>query len=259
MPSIADKLKQYPSLVENKRYGTGQFRRYMRFTRLSDQLLSAKLIDSCHAFDLSVEHNQTHLLHVEGQWHRHPTTGCAGAGLAMQKLSGLPLSSDVFSLRRLTDAKTYCTHMFDLLSFAVAHIHRQRSDRLYQIDVHDTVDYPQPISLYIDDEQAYQFKINETEFIEPEFMIGAPTRQGLYKWAKKHLDEEKQEIAVMAQMALFVSYSQHFDLNAMAGEPALAIGPSLGSCYALQPERAENSRRLPSQRESDHIKAEIIK
>lgn len=235
------------------------FRRYIHFDRRSDSLLVASLVDDCHAFELAIEHSNTHLLGIKGLWQRHPHTSCDGAQHAMQQLAGVPLSSNVFQLRNEANSQLYCTHMFDLVSLAIVHIQQKRDNRLYRIDVHDSPYFPQSIEIWMDKHLILSAKVDATHFVQPNYLEGAPTRKGFYQWAREHLNKEQQELGLIAQMALFVSYSRHFDLNAMKGAPAIDVGPKLGSCFALQPERADNSVRLASYRDIKDLELQVLK
>ena len=235
-------------IIRNADYGTGRYIRHLQFKTLDKNTLEVSLADDCHAVKLHIQHNASTIIDISGQWHRHPNSTCAGAINAIQTLAGIALSDNIFQLREHTDAKSHCTHLFDLTRFASAHIQQQREDRTYKIEVDDHLSENSQIRLTINNNPVLLFTTHKDHFTLPDFMQGAPKVKGLSYWAREHLNKEQQELAIMVQMAQFVAYSRKLDLNAMAGNDAGDAGPPLGSCYALQPQRAKDGIRLASQR-----------
>lgn len=228
-------------------FSTGKFSRIIRFERVDDETVIAALADDCHAFQMRLRHNSTSLSAITGQWDRFPNSSCQGAAQAIQDLIGQPLSDHVFQLGDVENRKLHCTHYFDLVSLGLCHISAGRPDRIYRLNVWDSLKDQPCIDFYQNDQLIHNFTIEASRFLSPSFLQGAPSASGFRSWAKNRIAGINLEIAFMVQMAVFVSSSRKLDMNKFAGEPALPISPPIGSCFALQPERAGESIRLASQ------------
>lgn len=242
MPAINDLITLNPD------YGSGVFKRYIRLTTASPNTIIAALSDDCHAFSIHIEHNKRKLVRVIADWERHPTSACAGAVNAIKEAEGFQLCADVFFLRQHLAPRHQCTHIFDLLSLAIVHAYHQRPDYLYKIEVDDENDGVSDIRVFSNEQLVCDATVNAVKFISPEFMMGAPVKRGFSSWVKQTLSAEQCEVALMMQMAYFVAIARRFDLNAASNYSVKNSSPPVGSCYALQEQRIEDSIRLPSQR-----------
>lgn len=243
-------MLHYDDLVTlNSAYGSGVFKRYIRIESRQKNAIVAALSDDCHAFVIQFNVVNGKLANLVGHWERRPNSSCSGAEVAIQEAEGYGISPDIFGLKQTLDAKQHCTHFFDLVSFAAVHAFCKREDRTYKVEVTDELDRVSAIRVYTNGKLRHNAKIRNGRFSSPRYLSDAPLGQGFTAWARRALSLERREIAFMMQMAYFVSNSRRLDLNTMAGRPARNIGPPVGSCYGLQPERVDDSIRLASQRE----------
>lgn len=231
---------------KNPYFGVGVFKRFIRITHNNPGEILAVLADDCHAFRIILCHDDKAVTAIKVEWERHPTTTCPGAVDAIQAIVGMPLNKSILELRRQLNAKVQCTHILDLSLFAVVHAVCQRDSKTYKIYVPDSLTDDIGVRVECNGSLVLNAKGKGGVFIKPDNLKGAPLNAGFFKWIAERADPGQVEFLVMAQMACFVAISRRYDQNAMVGMPTSMTGPARAACYAVQPERVDESFRLPS-------------
>lgn len=229
----------------NPRYGDGYFVRATRFRRLGPGRIEAVLEDPFHALALSIQHDDRALTAVEGRWERHPLTSCAGAGGALTGLAGLPLDRDLRSRWLQAEPALQCTHMFDTLRLAAAHIANGRDDRRYDVILPDADADKQPARLLQDGLLVLAIEIDaDFRITAPSTWAGAPLLTGFARWATERLSAAEFERMFLIQRGVFVGRGQRMDITQYYGRAGALSGPSPAACFGSQPERYATSLRL---------------
>ena len=120
-------------------YGSGVYRRRIRLTGGEGHVL-AEMEDDPHAMVCRVSHDGARVTAIEVDFRHYPLTTCPGSATPLRELIGLPIditSAELFAGGR---ARGNCTHMLDLAWLAMRHAVRDRSERLYAIDIPDERD-----------------------------------------------------------------------------------------------------------------------
>ena len=239
------------SLLESSRFvnddfGKGGFTRHLYLCRTSPSQLKAALRDDCHAFQISLDHDNAKVKSVVAEWLAYPTTTCPGAANALMQVTDLPLTTDVQALRERLLVKRQCTHMSDLLIYAVLHLADGRDQAHYHIEVPDPKSEGDntTITIKADSRLVWQGSVGQGAFVSPETLAGAPVGKGFMKWAVEKLEPKELEYRLMAQQAYFVSISRRYDQSSLAGLPSKQFGPGIDVCFAMQSERVDESYRL---------------
>lgn len=244
---MTDKL--VGGMPANPRYGDGYFVRSTVFHRLAPDRVEAVMEDPFHALALSIRHDDHALLTVEGRWERHPLTSCEGAGSALSGLAGLPLVGDLRKRWQQAEPTLQCTHMFDTLRLASAHIARARADRRYDVALPDADADKQPVRLLQDGALILEIDIDaDFRITAPAAYAGAPLLAGFARWATEKLTAEEFEQMLLIQRGAFVGRGQRMDITQYYGRAGQLSGPSPAACFGSQPHRYADSVRLANAR-----------
>lgn len=233
----------------NPRYGDGYFVRSTVFRRLAPDRVEAVLEDPFHALALSINHDDRALTAVESRWERHPLNSCAGAERALSGLAGLPLIADLRTRWLQTEPALQCTHMFDTLRLAAAHIAQGRDGRRYDVILPDADADKQPVLLLQDGVLVLEIEIDaDFRITAPSTYAGAPLLAGFARWATERLSAEEYERMFLIQRGTFVGRGQRMDITQYYGRAGALSGPPPAACFGSQPERYPASIRLANAR-----------
>jgi hypothetical protein len=233
-------------------YGSGVYLRSLAITTPAPEQVHLAMEDIVHAFEVTMTHADGVVTGVEGRWHRHPFTSCAGAGQALQRLVGTPLSRQLFDLVRPIDTRQQCTHLFDMACLGLLHVAWGHADRRYDVVVPDAPDGPCTATLSVDGEPVLVCELDaDLQVLGPAPLRGQRVLQGFMRWVVANVPAEQQGLYFFFQKALFVSRAQKMDLAAMGGQPAPLSGPPAGTCFGSQSPLYEASTRLHTLRRFD--------
>jgi len=213
----------------------GVFRRRILVTTAAG-VARADVEDDVHRYGVLVRHDGTRVTLVEGFALRTPWTPCRGALAALDRLVGMPLSSNPVDAFGYTKATEQCTHLFDLAALAVAHATRGTPRRQYDADVPVfDMESPRVATLRRDGEVVLTWSIaRRTRILGPGVFTGRDVRTVL-TWAESGvpLPDDREAVFVMRR-AWLVSVCREFDQDRFPS--ALApLRAKLGACFVYQP------------------------
>lgn len=220
----------------------GAYRRRIRLVA-ADAAVVADLEDDFHRFRVTLRHDGTRVVAVEGEALRHPWTACPGAVEPLRLLAGMPLAPSATAIRDHGDPRQNCTHLFDLAGLAVAHAASGRSARTYDAVVPDRVHLRTWATLARDGEPLLAWDVDGLTIDGPAPFAGVALRGSFIRWATETLDPDTAEAAIVLRRACEISFGRLQDLDAIEVATELG-GVMLGTCHAFQPERIELARRV---------------
>lgn len=228
----------------NPDYGHGAFRRRIRLYNEVGQV-GAELEDCNHGFRLIIKHQQQRINAIEVEALRFPLSSCPGAIKPLQALVGCQLDSSAATFKQASQPRSNCTHLYDLALLAVNHAQRNEVERIYDVEVPDSMNAQQSMSVFRNGEKVHHWQIDQQMIIEPSEFRAKPIMQGFSKWSQQHFsDAEQLEAAQVLQRGYFVARARRVELNNRGGEPAINDSMMIGACYSYSPEVVEQALRL---------------
>ena len=221
-----------------RRYGEGIYRRRILLRLGEDHTASGELEDDFHNFRVDIAWRDGVVTSVAGQPLRGPWTVCMSANEPIQSVVGTRLGTGPTVLRHL-DAKSNCTHLFDLTGLVIAHAARGVSgDRTYDFAVtDDRPDGTQEATMWTDGVEQLRWVIRGREVLEPAEWTDVPVWNGFIDWAGTNLDDEAAERAVTLRRAIDISIGRRQDLDGFPTAADLTPEP-VTICHAIRPEHA---------------------
>lgn len=222
-------LPNYPS---NPHFGTGTYRRRIRLEQGENTVFGA-LEDTNHGFSVTVHHDGQCVTAIEPSAKRVPYTSCPGALVPIRGFVGVDIHTGIRELNLHMPASSNCTHLLDLTLMTIRHAASPKPVRQWDIAVTDqTADNDSVCTVICDGEEIFRWQARDLVLTHPPELVGKPFYLGFGRWASKHFPPEQLEAAFMLQKGYFVSLARHFDMDQMAGEPALASKDGMGgACY----------------------------
>ena len=233
-----------PNYPRNPGYGSGVYRRRIRLEQ-RDGCVFGALEDTNHGFTVSVYHDGERVTAINAEAKRIPYTTCPGATQAIKNHVGVEIRSTLRDLNLHMPPSSNCTHLLDLTLQAIRHAASPQPVKQWDIAVTDQTDTEDCIcTVWRDGEQIFQWKARDLQLTDPPEFAGKPFYLGFGKWASKHFAVDELEAAFMLQKGYFVSLARLFDVEAMAGEPALASQQGMGgACYTYSSPQIEQGVR----------------
>ncbi|HEX7096538.1 MAG TPA: hypothetical protein VF183_11690 [Acidimicrobiales bacterium] len=231
------------------RDGTGAFHRRHKLVAVDDTTVLAGVEDDMHHFELTLHHDGRRVTAIAGRAVRWPWSPCAEAPRALDALVGMPLDPFPAVNGGWADARSQCTHLFDLAAIAVAHAARHVSGgdggcRSYLAVVPDWFEPPYDAWILRDGSEVLRWRVGPSSTIVegPAPFPGARLNRRFVEWCREHLDDhDVAEAALLLRRAAWMSPARHMALESI---PTIAgTGLPTGVCYATQPERVELARR----------------
>lgn len=232
-------------------YGHGMMRRRIRLTA-GDGMAFAELEDHAHAMRCRVLHDGEHITAIEPEFMRFPMSTCASAAGPIAELVGHPLAGGARAIFAKGRARRNCTHMLDLVWLAAAHACRG-GERIYDIEIPDSLDDRAYAELYRDGEKILRWELDGSTIIDPEPFAGRPLYAGLVSWALDTLDDDMIEATFMLQKGCLITSARRYGLpTGPLSEQEKSV--TVGACHGLGAERIDAALRQPgSQRDfTDH-------
>ncbi len=231
-----------PTRVARRPYGSGVYRRHVRLAATADTV-RADLEDDFHRFGVRLRHDGSRVLECRGEAERVPWNICPGATAPLERLAGTPLSRSLRATAGHHDARSHCTHLFDLASLAIAHAAAGRGERDYAIAIPDRVEGHSRPTLHRDGTLLLDWEIDGRSIVGPERFRDQPLWGGLFPaWAEQELDPDTAEAALLLHRACAISLGRAYDLDRT--ERATDFGDAVrNACFSFAPERIETARR----------------
>lgn len=230
-----------------ERDGSGAFHRRHELLAVDDTTVVAGIEDDMHHFELTLRHDGQRVTAVEGRAVRWPWQPCVESPGALQALVGVPLDPFPAAIGGWTDARSQCTHLFDLAGVAVAHAARSvtggAAQRSYLAVVPDWFEPPYVAWIERDGREVLRWTIGASSTIAagPEPFPGVRLNRRFVEWCREHLDHDTAEAAFLLRRAAWMSPARHIDLEAIPMIEGSRIAP--GVCFTSQPGRIEIARR----------------
>jgi len=225
--------------------GDGTFRRRVRIatSKHSGEMIEARCAveDDFHHFRVVLEARDGVITAVRTDARRSPNSLCEAAGHRLQELVGMALNPACAAVFNQRDQFQQCTHQLDLAGLGVAAMAIERPERTYEITVPDRKDGHTIATLYADGQPMLMWRVMGMTIEGPPPYAGQSLGAGFTKFTYS-LGRDQAEAALVLRRALFVSQGRGIDID------ALGIRGPVGGCWAWQPERIAQIRRLPENR-----------
>lgn len=195
------------------------------------------LEDDFHNFRLSVTYRDGVVVGTAAEAPRAPYSACAAAERKLSLLRGMPLFSVPGAIFQYAETPIHCTHLLDLAGLAVRAAVRQTTRRQYDAAVPFRIAGRSPATLQRDGEPVLQWNVLESMLEGPAPFSGVSVRHGFAAWARRNLDAEANEAALLLRRCVIMSLGRMKDLDARATVMAT------GRCYAQQPDTAPSALR----------------
>lgn len=233
-----------PDYPPNPHYGSGRYRRRIRLEQGNGYVQGA-LEDTNHGFTVTVRHDGEHVTAIEAQARRVPYTSCPGAVVPIKGYVGTRIRDDLKALNFHMPPAANCTHLLDLTVMSIRHAASADPVRQWDVTVTDqTADSDSVCTVQRDGEEIFRWRARDLQLTDPPELAGKPFYLGFGKWASKHFTGEALEAAFILQKGYFVSLARFFDMEQMAGEPALASKDGMGgACYTYSSPAIEQGVR----------------
>jgi len=232
----------------NQNYGKGVFRRRILLRSIGQSVI-AELEDDNHAFHINMGHDGHVINRIDVEFVRVPRNLCDGAGEPLRQLVGAELSASPLALTMYADPRANCTHLFDLLSFAVTHAKRGEKRRQYDALIWDERDGKMYFELQSNCDVILAGVLQQGIFLSPALFGGRSIYNGFTTWCREALDSLQLEAALVLQRAHFVSITRRVQMDKLAGIRVIDVfGQSTQEvvCYAHIPGLVEQSFWLPN-------------
>ncbi|MGE4430420.1 MAG: DUF2889 domain-containing protein [Sphingobium sp.] len=195
--------------IRNPDFGTGCYRRLLRFYRLRHATLGT-LDDTHHAMWLLLRHDDAVITDIEAAISRGPATSCPGSVPGLRELIGQPLGAESRALTSALTRTANCTHLSDLAVWtARATMKAAGPDSpdptCYSISVADDDGAPFWVEIMRDGRPLHKWLVSGQDVIAPAALAGMPLMRGFMARALTHFEGDALEAAIMLQRGLFVS------------------------------------------------------
>lgn len=233
-----------PDYPRNPDYGTGVYRRRIRLEQRDGAVYGA-LEDTNHGFTVTVSHDGEHVTTIDAKAMRVPYTSCPGAVEPIKGYVGTSIHASLRDLNFHMPPSANCTHLLDLTVMTIRHAASASPVRQWDVTVTDQTDERDAICTVLrDGATVFQWHARDLQLTQPAEFAGKPFYLGFGKWASKHFEPDALEAAFILQKGYFVSLARWYDIEQMAGEPALASQEGMGgACYTYSPPAIEHGVR----------------
>ena len=191
----------------------GVYRRRIELLTTSPSAVTGELEDSFHHFRVSIAHEAGRVTAVDGEAVRHPWSTCPDALAPLRALVGAPVTTDATAHGAHADARTTCTHWFDLAGLAMAQAGAGRERRRYDMVVGDRDRGRTTARLSRDGEPVLDWQVDVSTVLGPEPYAGQEMGRGFLAWANAELDPETAEAAIVLRRACRTSLGLLMDLD----------------------------------------------
>jgi hypothetical protein len=185
--------------------------------RKHNEMVIAELEDNHHAFRIRLFHDANKVTQVNGDALRYPNNTCPGSLDLLYRLVGVDLGKGPKAFSDTTEARAFCTHLFDLACLAYTHVSRGEATREYHAIVEDEREGIVKASVTINEKIILQWNLkNNIIQNEGKFKDVSP-HTGFMRWSMQHLKDDELEAAIVLAKAVFVAFSRRVDTEHVAG------------------------------------------
>ena len=219
------------------------YRRRIRLTSLPGTRVVADLEDDFHRFRLTMTHDGSRVVRLDGEAIRYPWSACPEASERLRALEGIPLSEKSTAVASHDDPKQNCTHLFDLTGLAMAHAARGHDRRQFDAYVPESVEKRTEPRLWLDGSLVLNWHTEGSRIVEPHPFAGVSMAGGFVRWAEATLAGDTLEATMVLRRAWDIARARGRDLDHM--ENALPLAELLpGACFTMQPDTAGRAARM---------------
>ena len=223
---------------------TAGYRRRIELVTVSPELVEGELEDDFHHFRVSIAHNGVMVTALEGTAVRHPWSTCPAALAPLRSLVGAPVTADATAHSTHGDARTSCTHWFDLTGLAIAQAGSGREHRRYDMTVPDRGEGGRTTAhLSRDDEPLLDWVVDAQAILGPEPYTGQTMGRGFLAWANAGFDPDLAEAVIALRRACRISLGRLMDLDDY--ERASEVGHGMtDTCHTFSTAVMETAVRM---------------
>lgn len=220
------------------------YRRRIELVTVSPEKVWGELEDDFHHFRVTVGHRDGEVVGIDGDAPRHPWSTCPDALGPLQALVGAPVTADATAHGTHADARTTCTHWFDLAGLAIAQAGAGRDHRRYDMTVPDRGEGGRTTAhLARDGVDLLDWDVDARTVLGPEPYAGQPMGRGFLAWANATLDPDTAEAAIALRRACRISLGRLMDLDDY--ERASEVGHVMAdTCHTFSTDVMETALRI---------------
>ena len=190
------------------------YRRRIELVTVSPEVVQGELEDDFHHFRVRITHDGAKVTALEGTAVRHPWSTCPAALAPLRSLVGAPVTADATAHSTHGDARTSCTHWFDLAGLAIAQAGSGRVRRRYEMTVPDRGECGRTTAhLSRDGEALLDWEVDTQTILDPEPFTRQTMGRGFLAWANGRFDPETAEAVIALRRACRISLGRLMDLD----------------------------------------------
>jgi hypothetical protein len=223
---------------------TDGYRRRIELATVSAEVVRGEMEDDFHHFRVSIVHEDGKVVVVDGEAVRHPWSTCPDALEPLRALVGAPVTTDATAHGAHGDARTSCTHWFDLAGLAIAQAGAGREHRRYDMSVPDRgPDGRTTAHLFRDGTPVLDWEVDAQTVLGPTPYTERAMGRGFLTWANATLDPDTAEAAIALRRACRISLGRLMDLDDY--ERASEVGHGMAdTCHTFSTAVMETALRV---------------
>jgi hypothetical protein len=211
----------------------------------------AAVEDESHCLEVTILHDGARVTDLHSESRRIPWSSCPTAGAKLKDLIGL----DLRRMHESTgfDAKTHCTHLFDLARVAIARAKAGASVQ-YDVAIVDRIDNRTHSELLRDGKPFMAWDVDGNTVTGPDPFTGHVLK-GAPQWASG-LDDDTLEAALVMRRVFLVAGIREpravmgrVPRNDVLSEETLRKNGILGRCFSYSAEHGVGAHTLNSWRD----------
>lgn len=224
----------------NPSYGHGIYRRLVRLSAVERRVL-ATVDDTHHAMWLVLDHDGVQVTAIECGIERGPATSCSGAPANLTDIVGAPidLASADFAHRLPPGAN--CTHLSDLLRWAMRAAQGPGGEIEYEISVPDQMADPVWIEIKRSGLIVHRWLVKGETIQAPALLAGRPLFRGFLAWARAAFGPADLEAGIMLQRGAWVARGLRYVVD-RTSVPLSAAAGMQGACFSYSGENWRTAR-----------------
>ena len=231
-------LSGYPL---NPSYGAGAFRRRVRL-RQQPGRIAAVLDDNNHAMAVTLFHDGTVLTRLDSEMVRIPFDVCPEARQALSGLAGLRLDTAPAAVFAGGLARRHCTHLFDMVALCLRLHADGKTDRVFDVLVHDPVDGLRAAEAQVDGRTVHAWQLAGEEIAAPSALAGRSLTGGFVGWASATMAGEVLDAALMLLKGVMVARARPYVIDGVPGATIDPSGARSGSCFTFSEPHLASAR-----------------
>lgn len=212
------------------RYGGGTYRRRVTL-RGRPNAIVATVLDTHHSMWLLLNHKGGAVASVEAAIERGPATTCGDAGAELASVIGTRLDASPAELSAKLPPAGQCTHLADLLRWALRAAHRGPRPDVYEITVPDQGCGPVWIQIERNGAIVHRWLVDGETIVAPAELAGRPLLRGFRAWARAQFNEDDLEAAIMLQRGAWVARGRRYVVD-RAIVPLRAARAMQNACFS---------------------------